>query len=101
MTREYMVVYQAIEDGSIMATVQTTGAVTQGRTMKEAREMIKEAVVLESYWEHAAKETPARSMVCGATIRSTEFTRPAGTPDVAKPNPCSVPEADQAIHVIL
>ena len=61
MTREYMVVYQTIEDGWIMATVpELPGAVTQGRTMKEAREMIKEAVelLLENYREHAAKETP-------------------------------------------
>lgn len=57
--REYTVVYQPIEDGWIMATVpELPGAVTQGRTMKEAREMIKEAVelLLESYRENTAKE---------------------------------------------
>jgi len=59
MKREYTVVYQTIEDGWIMATVpELPGAVTQGRTMKEAREMIQEAVVLlvESYHDHTAKE---------------------------------------------
>jgi predicted RNase H-like HicB family nuclease len=61
MQREYTVVYQAIEDGWIMATVpELPGAVTQGKTMQEARAMIKEAVVLllESYRDHAAKEAP-------------------------------------------
>lgn len=54
MRREYTVVYQIIEDGWIMATVpELPGAVTQGRTMKEAWEMIQEAVTLlaESYRE--------------------------------------------------
>lgn len=47
MRREYTVVYQIIEDGWIMATVpELPGTVTQGRTMKEAREMIQEAVTL-------------------------------------------------------
>jgi len=61
MQREYTVVYQAIEDGWIMATVpELPGAVTQGKSMTEARAMIKEAValLLESYREHAAKEMP-------------------------------------------
>jgi predicted RNase H-like HicB family nuclease len=61
MKREYTVVYQEIEDGWIMATVpELPGAVTQGKTLKEARMMIKEAVELlvESYRAHAAKETP-------------------------------------------
>ncbi|HKA54439.1 MAG TPA: type II toxin-antitoxin system HicB family antitoxin [Candidatus Binatia bacterium] len=50
--REYTVAYQPIEDGWIMATVpELPRAVTQGRTLEEAREMIKEAVALlvESY----------------------------------------------------
>jgi predicted RNase H-like HicB family nuclease len=58
MKREYTVVYHPIEDGWIMATVpKLPGAVTQGRTMKEAREMIKEAValLLENHRENAAK----------------------------------------------
>jgi predicted RNase H-like HicB family nuclease len=63
--REYTVVYQPIEDGWVMATVpELPGAVTQGRTMKEAREMIKEvvALLLESYRENAAKEAPANAV---------------------------------------
>ena len=65
MKREYIVVYQSIEDGWIMATIpELPGAVTQGRTMKEAREMIKEvvALLLESYRENAAKEAPANAV---------------------------------------
>ena len=65
MKREYTVVYQPIEDGWIMATVpELPGAVTQGRTMKEAREMMKEAVtlLLESYRENAAKEMPENAV---------------------------------------
>ena len=65
MKREYTVVYQPIEDGWIMATVpELPGAVTQGRTMKEAREMIKEAVelLLESYRENATKEMPRNAV---------------------------------------
>jgi predicted RNase H-like HicB family nuclease len=65
MKREYAVVYHPIEDGWIMATVpELPGAVTQGRTMKEAREMIKEAValLLESYRENAAKEAPENAV---------------------------------------
>jgi len=63
--REYTVVYQPIEDGWIMMTVpELPGAVTQGRTKTEAREMIKEAValLLESYRENAAKEAPANAV---------------------------------------
>jgi predicted RNase H-like HicB family nuclease len=65
MTREYTVVYQEIEDGWVMATVpELPGAVTQGKTMKEAREMIKEAVelLLESYREYATKEAPQNAV---------------------------------------
>jgi uncharacterized protein (DUF433 family)/predicted RNase H-like HicB family nuclease len=65
MKREYTVVYQPIEDGWIMATVpELPGAVTQGRTMKEAREMMKEAValLLESYRKNAAKEAPRNAV---------------------------------------
>lgn len=63
--REYTVVYRPIEDGWIMATVpELPGAVTQGRTLNETREMIKEAVelLLESYREHAAKEMPENAV---------------------------------------
>jgi predicted RNase H-like HicB family nuclease len=61
MKREFSVVYTPIEDGWIMAQVpELPGAVTQGRTMEEAREMIHEAValLLESYRENAAKVAP-------------------------------------------
>jgi len=56
--REYSVLYQPIEDGWIMATVpELPGAVTQGRSLEEARTMIKEAVelLLQSYRENAPK----------------------------------------------
>jgi predicted RNase H-like HicB family nuclease len=54
MKREFNVVYTPIEDGWIMAQVpELPGAVTQGRDMDEAREMIQEAVelLLQSYRE--------------------------------------------------
>jgi predicted RNase H-like HicB family nuclease len=65
MQRHYTVVYQVIEDGWIMATVpELPGAVTQGKTMQEARAMIKDAValLLESYREHATKEAPSTAV---------------------------------------
>jgi len=65
MQRDYTVVYQVIEEGWIMATVpELPGAVTQGKTMQEARAMMKEAValLLESYREHAAKEAPSTAV---------------------------------------
>jgi predicted RNase H-like HicB family nuclease len=61
MKREFSVVYTPIEDGWIMAQVpELPGAVTQGRDMDEAREMIQEAVelLLQSYRENAAKVAP-------------------------------------------
>ena len=65
MQREYTVVYQEIEDGWIMATVpELPGAVTQGKTMQEARLMIKEAVelLLESYRKHAEEDAPTTAV---------------------------------------
>jgi len=65
MKREYTVVYQTIEDGWIMATVpELPGAVTQGKTMQEARTMIKEAVelLLESSRAHAVKDAPSNAI---------------------------------------
>lgn len=65
MTREYSVVYQEIEDGWIMASIpELPGAVTQGRTMAEAREMIREAaeLLLESYRENASKDAGGSSI---------------------------------------
>ena len=65
MKREYSVVYQTIEDGWYMARVpELPGAVTQGKTLAEAREMIKEAVelLLESYRENAKKDLPGNAV---------------------------------------
>ncbi len=62
MKREFTVVYTPVEDGWIMAQVpELPGAVTQGRNMNEAREMIQEAVelLLQSYCESAAKDAPS------------------------------------------
>jgi predicted RNase H-like HicB family nuclease len=58
MKREFSVVYTPIEDGWVMAQVpELPGAVTQGRNMAEAREMIQEAVelLLQSYYENGRK----------------------------------------------
>ena len=65
MRREFDVVYQPIEDGWIMASVpELPGAVTQGRTIEEARDMIKEAVelLLQSYRENATRELPGNAI---------------------------------------
>jgi predicted RNase H-like HicB family nuclease len=65
MKREYTVLYTPIEDGWIMATVpELPGAVTQGRNLEEAREMIQEAValLLQSYRERAVKDAPSASI---------------------------------------
>lgn len=72
MQREYTVVYQVIEDGWIMATVpELPGAVTQGKTMQEARAMIKDAValLLESYREQAAKDAPTTAVWETLTVK--------------------------------
>ncbi len=65
MRHDYHVVYTTIEDGWIMATVpELPGAVTQGRTLDEARVNIKEAValLLQAYRENAAKDAPGNAM---------------------------------------
>ena len=65
MKRQYEVLYQEVEDGWIMATVpDLPGAVTQGRTLDEARAMIKEAaeLVLESYRANAKKDAPGTAI---------------------------------------
>ncbi len=59
MKKEFHVVYTVIEDGWIMAQApELPGAVTQGRTMEEARMMIREAIelLLETYRESAEHE---------------------------------------------
>jgi predicted RNase H-like HicB family nuclease len=65
MRHEFSVVYQTVEDGWVMATVpELPGAVTQGRTLEEARMMIREAVelLLTSYRENAAKDAPGNAI---------------------------------------
>jgi predicted RNase H-like HicB family nuclease len=62
MKREFTVVYTPIEDGWILAQVpELPGAVTEGRNLDEARELIPEAValLLQSYRENAAKDAPS------------------------------------------
>ena len=61
MKHEFHVVYTPIEDGWYLASVpELPGAVTQGRTLKEARQMIQELVelLLESYRDNAEKDAP-------------------------------------------
>jgi predicted RNase H-like HicB family nuclease len=61
MKREFNVVYTTIEDGWVMAQVpELPGAVTQGRDINEAREMIQEAVelLLQSYRDNAVRVAP-------------------------------------------
>ena len=61
MRHEFRVIYTPIQDGWIMAQApELPGAVTQGRTMDEARVMIKEAVelLLESHRENADRDVP-------------------------------------------
>lgn len=56
MRHEYTVIYQKAEDGWYVATVpELPGAISQGRTLEEARFMIKDAVelLLQSYREDA------------------------------------------------
>jgi predicted RNase H-like HicB family nuclease len=65
MKHEYTVVYTPIEDGWYMAAVpELPGAVTQGQTLDEAREMIEDAVklLLESYRENARKDAPGNAI---------------------------------------
>jgi len=59
MKHEYTVVIQPVEDGWYMATVpELPGAVTQGATIDEARENIKDAVelLLAAYRDNARKD---------------------------------------------
>lgn len=61
MKHEFNVVYTTIENGWVMAQVpELPGAVTQGRDIGEAREMIQEAVelLLQSYRDNAVKVAP-------------------------------------------
>ena len=63
--RDFTVVFQPIEDGWIMASApELPGAVTQGRNMREARQMIRDAIslLLESYRENAAQDAPGNAI---------------------------------------
>jgi predicted RNase H-like HicB family nuclease len=65
MRRVYTVVYQPVEDGWFMASVpELPGAVTQGQSLEEARDMIKEAVelLMESYRENAKKDASGEAI---------------------------------------
>lgn len=65
MEREYQVVYQTIEDGWVMATVpELPGAVTQGRTIEEARSMVQDLVPLlpATYREKADRDAGAGAL---------------------------------------
>jgi predicted RNase H-like HicB family nuclease len=65
---EYSVIYETVEDGWVMARVpDSPGAVTQGKDLAEARDMIREAVglLLQAYRENAAKDA------AGTAIRET------------------------------
>jgi predicted RNase H-like HicB family nuclease len=65
MKHDYRVVFTPIEDGWIMAQApELPGAITQGRNLREAREMIRDAVelLLESYRENAEKDAPGNAI---------------------------------------
>jgi predicted RNase H-like HicB family nuclease len=65
MRHEYTVIYQPIEDRWFMASVpELPGAVTQGRTLEDARDMIKEAVelLIESYRDNAKKDASGQAI---------------------------------------
>lgn len=62
MRRQLSVIYQQLDDGWVMAQVpELPGAVSQGRNLEEAREMITEAVelLLETYRSRAASAAPS------------------------------------------
>jgi predicted RNase H-like HicB family nuclease len=66
MHREYIGVYQEIGGGWVVAIVpELPGAITRGKTLQEAREMIKEAValLLESYRDHDATKDASLNAV--------------------------------------
>ncbi len=65
MKHEFHVVYTPIEDGWIMAQApELPGAVTQGATREEAREMLKEAIelLMESYRRNAENDAPGNAV---------------------------------------
>lgn len=65
MKHEYDVVFTPIEDGWFLARVpELPGAVTEGQTLAEARENIREAVelLLQSYRENARKDASGEAI---------------------------------------
>jgi len=62
MKHQYTVILTPIEDGWYMATVpELPGAITQGQTIEEARENIRDAIelLLQTYREDALREASA------------------------------------------
>jgi predicted RNase H-like HicB family nuclease len=71
MQREYLVVYEKSDEGWIVATApELPGAFSQGRTMEEARFMIKDAIalLLESYRERGLLSHVDKTVVETVTI---------------------------------
>lgn len=62
----YTAIFERGDDGWIVATCpEVPGAITQGRTMDEAREMLRDAIheMLEIMREDAEKELEGRNVV--------------------------------------
>lgn len=71
-------IYEPVEDGWWMVTCpEIPGAVSQGRTIEEAREMIRDAVQLlnETRREEAEKELEGRDDVVRETLTLEEAGR--------------------------
>jgi predicted RNase H-like HicB family nuclease len=65
MRHDFHVVYTEIEGGWIVAQApELPGAVTQGRTLEVARELIAEAIqlLLESYRANAERDAPGNAI---------------------------------------
>jgi predicted RNase H-like HicB family nuclease len=63
---KYTAIFEQGDDGWIVATCpEVPGAITQGRTMDEAREMLRDAIheMLEVMREDAEKELEGRDVV--------------------------------------
>lgn len=63
---KYTAIFEQGDDGWIVATCpEVPGAITQGRTMGEAREMLRDAIheMLEVMREDAEKELEGRDVV--------------------------------------
>ncbi|MGI8867130.1 MAG: type II toxin-antitoxin system HicB family antitoxin [Rubrobacteraceae bacterium] len=63
---KYTAIFEQGDDGWIVATCpEVPGAITQGRTMDEAREMLRDAIheMLEVMREDAEKEIEGRDVV--------------------------------------